>query len=151
MDDDTEDRDVRSSRHRGGCSLTRPFSRGIIDHRGHNRAKFPRNRHQIFDEHEINCSSRTVPLCRVGRGIKCQGRGLLHAYEILSSHLEPRALDKVHMKYNENVGCGCILGAISHEHVITRSRGREGSKNMARGKSLATPSRRFGTLVIKRP
>lgn len=47
-------------------------------------------RRQMFDEHEINCSSRPVPFCRAGLGIKCQREEgpLLHAREILSSHLE---------------------------------------------------------------
>lgn len=48
------------------------------------------SRRQMFDEHEINCSSRPVPFCRAGLGIKCQREEgpLLHAREILSSHLE---------------------------------------------------------------
>lgn len=29
------------------------------------------SRRQMFDEHEINCSSRPVPFCRAGLGIKC--------------------------------------------------------------------------------
>lgn len=74
------------------CLLTRPYppsklSSGIRT----TELNFRHGRRQIFDELEINCSSRPVPLHRTGHEIKCQGGELLHACEILSFHLEPRA------------------------------------------------------------